>query len=265
MIWSLSISIVSSSVVNLDNPVAFTSSTCCFDDDDGLGLPQLNTTDATPSQLHCTLQHRALGLLLGLLLTTWECGPWHAGLFRCLVLVANRHCDCHVEDVLYAVLLFRTALHVHGAHLLGDSAALLWGYGCEALGLEQLDAVPLVAEVGFEAEEHDGCRGAEVEDLRVPLDPVSSGKQLGVYRWTHLVHNVFQRVGAVNGKADEEDVGFGVRERPQSIVLLLSGGIPEGKLDHLACGRVRCVCNVVLEDGGYVFLRTVSLQLYPLA
>jgi hypothetical protein len=108
--------------------------------------------------------------LLGLL-TACEGRAWLARCRRhwCLVLVPDSHGHGHVKDVLDAVLLFTTALHVHGAHLLGYSAALVGGDGREALCLEQLDAVLLVAQVGLEADEHHGRGGAEVEDLGVPL------------------------------------------------------------------------------------------------
>lgn len=77
---------------------------------------------------------------------------------------------------------------------------------------------------------------------------------------TYLVHYVLQRVRAVNGKAHEDDVCLGVGKRTQSIVLLLAGGVPEGQLDHLARGRMRCVGDVVLEDGGYIFLVWLALR-----
>ena len=79
-------------------------------------------------------------------------------------------------------------------------------------------------------------------------------------RGAYLVHDVLERVGAVNGETDENDVGLGVGERSQAVVLFLSGRVPERELDHLACGRMRGVCDVVLEDGGHVFLRGISIS-----
>lgn len=70
----------------------------------------------------------------------------------------------------------------------------------------------------------------------------------------YLVHNILKRVWAVDGEANKEQIGLGVRERAQSIVLFLSSRIPEGEFDNLARGLVFAVGDVVFEDGGDVFL-----------
>lgn len=75
----------------------------------------------------------------------------------------------------------------------------------------------------------------------------------------YLVHDVFERVGAVDGEADKEDVGLWVGKRAQAVVLLLAGRVPEGELHHLARGGVRCVGDIVLEHGGHVFLTTLAV------
>lgn len=101
-----------------------------------------------------------------------RCGRWgvfSAGICWRLPLIADSDGDGRVENLLDAVLLFTTALHVHGAHLLGDGTALLRGHRREALCLEELDAALLVAEIGLEAKKHQWCCGAEVEDFGVPL------------------------------------------------------------------------------------------------
>lgn len=71
---------------------------------------------------------------------------------------------------------------------------------------------------------------------------------------THLVEDVVERVGAVDGKADEDQVRLGVREGSQTIVLFLASRVPEGKLDRLARWGVDGVGNVVFKDGRDVFL-----------
>jgi hypothetical protein len=92
-----------------------------------------------------------------------------------------------------------------------------------------------------------------MEDFWVPLGHVSDC--ISVKCWSaYLVHDILQRVRAVDGKANKDDVGLGVGERPQSVVFLLSSGIPEGKLDHLACGWMRSVCDIVLKHSRYIFL-----------
>lgn len=70
---------------------------------------------------------------------------------------------------------------------------------------------------------------------------------------THLLLDVVERVGRVDGKADENDVRVGVRERTQSVVVFLTCGIPESQLDVLAVHLD--ISDVVLEDGGDVDLR----------
>jgi hypothetical protein len=74
----------------------------------------------------------------------------------------------------------------------------------------------------------------------------------------YLVHDILERVWAINSEAHKDDVGLGVGERSQSVVLLLSGSVPECKLDHLACWGMGCVGDVVLEDGGYIFLHLLA-------
>lgn len=43
----------------------------------------------------------------------------------------------------------------------------------------------------------------------------------------YLVHYVLQGVGAVDSEADEEEVGFRVRERTQTVILFLPRSIPK--------------------------------------
>ena len=69
---------------------------------------------------------------------------------------------------------------------------------------------------------------------------------------THLVLDVGKAGGKVDGKDDEDDVALWVAQRPQSIILLLPCRVPERDLDDLAV-KVS-VCDVVLENGGYVRL-----------
>lgn len=71
-------------------------------------------------------------------------------------------------------------------------------------------------------------------------------------RAAYLLLDVVERVGRVDGEADEDDVRVGVRERAQTVVVLLACGIPEGELDVLAVDLY--VGNVVLEDSGHVDL-----------
>jgi hypothetical protein len=62
---------------------------------------------------------------------------------------------------------------------------------------------------------------------------------------THLLLNVVERVGRVDGEADEDDVRVGVAERAQAVVVLLAGRVPQRKLDVFAVDLD--VRDVVLE------------------
>lgn len=61
----------------------------------------------------------------------------------------------------------------------------------------------------------------------------SSKKHSSVF-CPHLCLDVLERRRADEGEADEENVGLGVRERAKTIIVLLSGGIPESEVDGLS-------------------------------
>ena len=71
-------------------------------------------------------------------------------------------------------------------------------------------------------------------------------------RSTYLLLNVVQRVRGVNGEADQDDMRVGVTERAETIVVLLSGRIPQGKLDVLSV--YFDIGHIVLEHGGDINL-----------
>jgi hypothetical protein len=72
----------------------------------------------------------------------------------------------------------------------------------------------------------------------------------GKKRATHLSPDVLETRRADNREANEENVGLGVTQRPQAIVVLLSGRVPQAEVDGLAVDHD--VCRVVVEDGGDV-------------
>lgn len=102
---------------------------------------------------------------------------------------------------------------------------------------------------------------------------------------TNLFLNVIERIRRVNGETDQDDVRVRVGQRSETtdslatwssrsaeikrreweiggsrlniLVILLSGGIPQGQLDFLAVDLH--VGNVVLEDGGDVDLSKISV------
>ena len=43
---------------------------------------------------------------------------------------------------------------------------------------------------------------------------------------TNLLLNVVERIGRINGEADQDNVGVRVGQRSETVVILLTGGIP---------------------------------------
>ncbi len=76
-------------------------------------------------------------------------------------------------------------------------------------------------------------------------------------RGAHLVLDISETDGKVNGKHDENDVAFRIAQWPESIILLLSCRVPERNLNDLAVKLP--VCYVVLKDGRYVCLGRCEL------
>ena len=61
------------------------------------------------------------------------------------------------------------AFDIGSTHLSCNVLTLLLRYWGQALGLEEVDTRAFGSEVRFEANEHEWCSGAEMEDFRVPL------------------------------------------------------------------------------------------------
>ena len=169
--------------------------------------------------------------------------------------------DGGFENLMDAGHLLTTALHVESTHLLGDRLALVCRDWSQSLGLEEVNAGALVAQVRFEAEEDDGRGWAEMEHFGVPLNLCQSMRPSIESGQTNLVHDVLERVGAIDCEADKEQVGFGIREGAQSVILFLAGGIPEREFDDLARRLVLAVGDVVFEDGGHIFLEIMSVAI----
>jgi len=72
----------------------------------------------------------------------------------------------------------------------------------------------------------------------------------------YLLLDVVERVGGVDGKADQDNVRVGIGERAQTVVIFLTRGIPQSQLNVFAINLN--VGDVVLEDGGNVDLRGVT-------
>ena len=78
---------------------------------------------------------------------------------------------------------------------------------------------------------------------------------------TDLLLYIVERVGRVDGKANQDNVGVGVGERAETVVILLTSGIPEGELDVLAIDLD--VGHIVLKNGGNVDLCPVVSNVAP--
>ena len=123
----------------------------------------------------------------------------------------------------------------NGTNLLGNSHTLLSRDGALAGLAQLLDNLGIVTKILLASNEDDRKVLAEVKHLGNPL-----------------LLDVVERVGRVDSEADEDNVRVRVRERTQTVVVFLTGGIPEGKL-HMAAIDLD-IGNVVLEDGGDVDL-----------
>lgn len=70
----------------------------------------------------------------------------------------------------------------------------------------------VIAQIGLRADNQAGDTGAVVVDLGEPF-----------------LTNVFKGRGRSHGEANQEDVGLGVRQGSQAIVILLTGSIEQSK------------------------------------
>lgn len=126
---------------------------------------------APPPLLNGHKRYRATGPLDGPTRAGRSARPGVGGslCFEVFPVVGDDGQDGLLEDLLDARHLLATALHVGGAHLARHREALFCCDGCEALGLEHVDAGLLVAQVGLEADEDEGRVRTEVQDFGVPL------------------------------------------------------------------------------------------------
>lgn len=144
--------------------------------------------------------------------------------------------DSLVKDLLETLLGEGRALHVVvGVDLLGERTSLLGSDGGLVLLLETIDGVLVLTKIELGADEHELGVGAVVRHLSPPL-----------------AGDVLEGRGVDDGEADEEDVGLGVRKGTESVVILLTGGIPKTKTDGLVVDHH--VGTVVVKDGGHVLL-----------
>lgn len=130
-----------------------------------------------------------------------------------------------------------------------------------------------MAKVHLAADKDDGKTLAEMKNFGNPLDTASDISEikpsslLSQYDTsflilhipdkpgatiTHLLLDVVERVWRVNGETDQDDVGVGVRQRTETVIIFLTSRIPKGEFNVLAINLD--IGDIVLENGGDVDL-----------
>lgn len=131
-------------------------------------------------------------------------------------------------------------------NVLGGTESFVVGDGLHPFFTETLDGVGVLSEIELRADQNDRNIGSVVADLRVPLQSVSVVNNAALHQLeadvmprkppcqvvvggevcAHLSLDVIKRWRADDGEADEEDIGLGVGERSESVVIFLSSSIP---------------------------------------
>lgn len=181
--------------------------------------------------------------------------------------------DSLVKDALEVSLRESRALEVLvSLNFLGTNEGLLVRHGLHALLSQGVESGAVLAEIEFGADEDDGNVGSVMLDFGAPLELgqclAGEGYDCAIRRGTYLGANVVKGRRADDGEADEEDVGLGIGQRAKSLVILLTGGIPETEADGLAihhdAGRIVVesrVCALAAAgrpEGGSARARTLS-------
>lgn len=145
--------------------------------------------------------------------------------------------DSMVEHVLEASLGQRRTLDIgHTVRLFLQLESLGLRYGA-LFGLFQLiEGILVFSEIQLGPHQYYWCVGAVVPDLRYPL-----------------LSNIRERVRVYNTEAHQENVSLGVGEGPQSIVVFLTGSIPQTQVDGSTVDHD--VGAVVVEHSRYILPR----------
>jgi hypothetical protein len=167
-----------------------------------------------------------------------------------LLLLASSLCLVRLEDCANALGESRVDILagesrdlkvLNSADGLCDRVGLLESDGLGAALSQTGDNSGVVVEILLGADHNDGDVRAVVLELGIPL-----------------AVDVVERCGRNNRVAEQEAVGLRIRERTKTIVVILTGGIPETEVDYFAIdlGQGR----VVIEDGGNVLKRESILS-----
>lgn len=145
--------------------------------------------------------------------------------------------------------------------LLGADQSLVVRNGLHPLRTQALDGCLVLSQIELGPNQDDWNVGSMVVDLGIPLVKVSiamhdctrrlprpraeEGKSEN--KETDLGLDVVERRRADDGKADQENIGLGVGERSQPVVILLPSSIPKTQADRLAIDHN--TSGVVVEAG----------------
>jgi hypothetical protein len=137
---------------------------------------------------------------------------------------------------------------------LGASQRLFVRHGLHTLLAEGLERSGVFSKIELGSDQDDGDIGRMMVDLGVPLELVSTGLGFlfaaSMVVSSYLGLDVVKRGGADDGEADEENVGLGVGQRSQSVVIFLTSGIPETQANGLAIHHH--ARRVVIEAASHV-------------
>jgi len=163
-------------------------------------------------------------------------------LLACLWVRIESGTSCVLEHLSNSLASSGRALEVPlGADLLSNGLTILMSHWPLVRPPQFLDHPWIASKILLTGNQDYRKAGAKVHNLRNPL-----------------LLNVIQRVGRVNGKTDQDDMRVGVTERTETVIVLLSGCIPQGKLNMLPINFN--VGDIVLEHSRNINLRESSFR-----
>lgn len=173
--------------------------------------------------------------------------------------------DSLVENALKVPLSQSRALKVLvGLDFLGASQRLFVRHGLHALLAQRLEGSGVFSKIELGSDQDDGDIRRMMVDLGVPLEVVSTGLgflfAVSAVASSYLGLDVVKRRGADDGEADEENIGLGVGQRSQSVVIFLTSGIPETQANGLAIHHYtrRVVIEAASQVASAIMFRMLS-------
>jgi hypothetical protein len=112
----------------------------------------------------------------------------------------------------------------------------------------------IASKILLAAHKDDREASTEVKDLGDPLGSLLYQHPESFQLVVYLLLDVVERIGRVNGKANDDDVCTGVTEWTEAVVVFHTCSIPYCQLDMLSIDFN--ICDVVLKDGRNKCLRS---------